>query len=235
MEYLVVIAVCIVFLIVLKFAWQVRIRDLKKFKEIGYDKSLNEITDKLPENKEICKTILKKLNNEKVKIKESSDKDNKTSLYIVLTDSILIANINDTFTRVQTMAHECLHSIQNRRTLLFNFFYSNIYFIYFLCICILSLLRLNTHGMLHLFILTILGGIYYAIRSYLEMDAMTKAKPLAKEYIGEQGSLTKEEEKKILDNYDIINQIGIKLTDYNLIINCTIKVIIYAIIMAILG
>lgn len=233
MEYLVVIAVCIVFLIVLKFAWQVRIRDLKKFKEIGYDKNLNEITDKLPENKEICKTILKKLNNEKVKIKESSDKDNKTSLYIVLTDSILIANINDTFTRVQTMAHECLHSIQNRRTLLFNFFYSNIYFIYFLCICILSLLRLNTHGMLHLFILTILGGIYYAIRSYLEMDAMTKAKPLAKEYIEEQGSLTKEEEKKILDNYDMINEIGIKLTDYNLIINCTIKVIIYAVIMAV--
>lgn len=233
MEYLIVIGICIIFLIVLKFAWSIKISDIKKMKEIGYDKELNEITNKLPENKEICQQILKKLNNEKVKIKEGEDKENKTSLYIALSDSILIANINDTFTRVQTMAHECLHSIQNRRTLLFNFAYSNIYFIYFLCICILSLLRLNEHGMLHLFILTTLGIIYYAIRSYLEMDAMTKAKPLAKEYIEEQEILTEEEKNRVLNNYDVINDIGIKLTNYTLMMNCTIKVIIYAGILSI--
>lgn len=233
MEYLVVIGICIIFLIILKFAWNIKISNIKKIKKVGYDKDLNEITNRLPENKEICQSILRKLNNEKVKIKESEDKENKTSLYIAISDSILIANINDTFTRVQTMAHECLHSIQNRRTLLFNFIYSNIYFIYFLCICILSLLRLNEHGMLHLFVLTILGVIYYAIRSYLEMDAMTKAKPLAKEYIEEQGILTIEEKNKVLDNYDLINEIGIKLTNYILIINCTIKIIIYTGILAI--
>jgi len=233
MEYLVVIGICIIFLIILKFAWNIKVSDIKKMKKVGYDKDLNDITNKLPENKEICQSILKKLGNEKVKIKESEDKENKTSLYIAISDSILIANINDTFTRVQTMAHECLHSIQNRRTLLFNFIYSNIYFIYFLCICILSLLRLNEHGMLHLFVLTILGVIYYAIRSYLEMDAMTKAKPLAKEYIEEQGILTIEEKNKVLDNYDVINDIGIKLTNYILIINCTIKIIIYAGILAV--
>lgn len=233
MEYLIVIGICIIFLIVLKFAWSIKISDIKKMKKVGYDKELNEITNKLPENKEICQYILKKLNNEKVKIKESEDKENKTSLYIVLSDSILIASINDTFTRVQTMAHECLHSIQNRRTLIFNFIYSNIYFIYFLCICILSLLRLNEYGMLYLFILTILGTIYYAIRSYLEMDAMTKARPLAKEYIEEQGILTEEEQNRVLDNYDIINDIGIKMTNYILIINCTMKIIICAGILAI--
>lgn len=233
MEYLIVIGICIIFLIVLKFAWSIKISDIKKMKKIGYDKELNEITNKLPANKEICQYILKKLGNEKVKIKESEDKENKTSLYIALSDSILIANINDTFTRVQTMAHECLHSVQNRRTLTFNFIYSNIYFIYFLCICILSILRLNERGMLHLFILTILGIIYYAIRSYLEMDAMTKAKPLAKEYIEEQGILTVEEKNKVLENYDVINDIGIKMTNYILIMNCTVKVIIYAVILAI--
>jgi hypothetical protein len=233
MEYLIVIGICIIFLIVLKFAWSIKISDIKKVKRIGYDKELNEITNKMPENKEICKYLLKKLNNEKVKLKESEDKDNKTSLYIALTNTILIANINDTFTRVQTMAHECLHSIQNRRTLLFNFFYSNIYFIYFLCICILSLLRLNEYKMMHLFILTILGAIYYAIRSYIEMDAMTKAKPLAKEYMEEQRELTLEEQNKVLENYDIINNIAIKMTNYTLIINCTAKVIIYALILSI--
>ena len=34
---------------------------INKLKELGYDKGLNEITNKLPENKEICKDILKML------------------------------------------------------------------------------------------------------------------------------------------------------------------------------
>ena len=232
MEYLIIIAVCIIFLVVLKFAWNIKIKDVKKLKEIGYSEELNEITNKLPENKEICKSILNILNNEKVVIKESEN--NTASFYLVLNNTILIANIKNTFTRVQTIAHECLHSIQNRRTLLFNFIYSNIYIIYFLCICILSLLKLNQYPMVHLFILTILSFIYYAIRGYLEMDAMTKAKPLAKEYMEQEGTLSKEEQKKILDNYEIINEIGIKMTNYKLIINVTAKIIMYTIILAVL-
>ena len=126
MEYFIIIIICIIFLLILKFAWQIKLKEIKKVKEIGYDKELNEITNKLPENKEICESILKKLGNEKVEIKE--EKESKSSFYFVLTNSILIANIKDTFTRVQTIAHECLHSIQNRRTLLFNFVFSNLYF-----------------------------------------------------------------------------------------------------------
>lgn len=231
MEYLIIIAVCIIFLVVLKFAWNIKIKDVKKLKEIGYSEELNEITNKLPENKEICKSILNILNNEKVVIKESEN--NTASFYLVLNNTILIANIKNTFTRVQTIAHECLHSIQNRRTLLFNFIYSNIYIIYFLCICILSLLKLNQYPMVHLFTLTILSFIYYAIRGYLEMDAMTKAKPLSKEYMEQEGTLSNEEQKKILDNYEIINEIGIKMTNYKLIINVTAKIIIYTIILAV--
>ena len=61
MEYIVVIIISIIFLLILKFAWNIKIRDLKTIKEIGYSKELNEITNKLPANKEVCKTILKKL------------------------------------------------------------------------------------------------------------------------------------------------------------------------------
>ena len=231
MEYLIVILICIIFLLLLKFAWQIKISDIKKLKEIGYDKSLNDITNKLPENKEICKTILQKLKNENVMIKEENKI--KTSLYLVFNNSIIIANIKDSFTRVQTIAHECLHSIQNRRTLMFNFIYSNIYFMYFFIICILSILKLNHYPMIHLFCLTLISFIYYAIRSYLEMDAMTKAKPLAREYIDDTKILDKEEINKIMENYDKINEIGIKMTNYKLIINCTTKIIIYAIIVMI--
>lgn len=229
MEYIIIIIASILFLLILKFAWNIKIKDIKKIKEIGFNKELNEITNKLPENKEICKTILKKLNNENVEIKES---ENEASFYFVLTNSILIANIKNTFSRVQTICHECLHSIQNRRTLLFNFFFSNIYLIYFFVICILSFFKLNFYPMAYLFILTILGFIYYAVRSSLEMDAMIKAKTLTKEYLQEEGSLTNEEQEIILKNCEEINKVGIPLTNFKLAFNCTWKIIFYCCIVA---
>ncbi len=228
MEYIVAIIVSLAFLLILKFAWNIKIKDIKKLKEIGFNKKLNEITNKLPENKQICETILRKLNNKNVDIKES---DNESSFYFVLNNSILIANIRNTFTRVQTICHECLHSIQDKRTLLFNFFFSNIYFIYFFVICILTILKLNSYPMLHLFILTILGFIYYSVRSSLEMDAMTKAKPLTKEYLQEEGTLNKEEQELILKNCEEINKIGIPLTNYKLSFNCTVKIIVYCLVV----
>lgn len=232
MQYVAIIIISIITLIILKFAWNIKIKDIKKIKKLGYNKDLNQITNKLPENKEICKNILKKLNNEKVKIEE--DNNNKTSLYLVLSDSILIANIKDTFTRVQTIAHECLHSIQNRKTLIFNFVFSNIYFIYFIVVCILGILKISKNfETLSLFILIMASFVHYTIRSYLEMDAMTKAKPLAKEYMEEEGSLNKEEQKEILENYEIINDIGIKLTNYILIAKCIFKLIMYLLILII--
>lgn len=232
MQYVAIIIINILTLIILKFAWNIKIKDIKKIKKLGYNKDLNQITNKLPENKEICKNILKKLNNEKVKIEE--DNNNKTSLYLVLSDSILIANIKDTFTRVQTIAHECLHSIQNRKTLIFNFVFSNIYFIYFIVVCILGILKISKNfETLSLFILIMASFVHYTIRSYLEMDAMTKAKPLAKEYMEEEGSLNKEEQKEILENYEIINDIGIKLTNYILIAKCIFKLIMYLLILII--
>ena len=229
MEYIVIIVSSIIFLGTLKFAWNIRLKDIKKLKELGYNKELNEITNKLPENKQICQTILKKLHNETVEIKESTD--NKASLYIVLSNSILIANIKDTFTRVQTIAHECLHSVQNKRTLYFNFIFSNIYFFYFLVICILTFMRLNSYPMLLLFGLVILGCTYYTVRSSLEMDAMIKATPLTKEYIEEEGTLNKQEQETILQNCETINQIGIPLTNFQLVLNCTVKVILYSLIV----
>ena len=238
MEYIIIIVISLIFLLILKHAWNIKIKDIKKLKEIGYDKTLNEITNKLPENKEICKSILKKLNNENVNIKEEEENKQNTknknataSLYIAITNTIFIADIKNTFTRVQTIAHECLHSVQNRKTLLFNFIFSNLYFLYFIAVCILSILKMNSFPMLSLWVLAFLSAIYYAVRSYLEMDAMTKAKPLTKEYLLEEGSLSKEEQETILDNLETINEIGIKLTNFSLIAKCIIKIIVLAIIL----
>lgn len=228
MKYIFIICICVLTMIILKFVWSIKIRDIKKLKELGYDKGLNEITNKLPENKEICKDFLKMLNNENVKIEESEG--NQASLYMVLSNSIIIANIKNTFTRVQTVAHECLHSIQDKRTLLFNFIFSNIYFIYFVAICILAILKINPLPNTVLFALAIFSFINYIIRSYLEMDAMTNAKPLAEQYLKREGTLTEKEQETILNNYDEINNIGIKLYNYTLITKNLIKIIIYSVI-----
>ena len=225
MEYILIICISLITLAVLKFVWGIRIKDIKLLKELGFDKKLNEITNKLPENREICNDILKILGNENVNVKENEG--NQASLYIAISNSIIIANIKNTFTRVQTIAHECLHSVQNRRTLIFNFILSNLYIIYFISKIILTIFKLNPCKINIGFGFVILGFIQYTIRSYLEMDAMIKAPVLAEKYIQQKNTLTNEEQKAIFDNYKIINTIGIKLSNYSLIANQFIKLIIY--------
>ena len=228
------IIVLIMLLIVIGIGYYIFNIKIKEMKNAGYNKRLDEIASRFPENEEICKEILEKINNTKVKIKENEDKENKTSLYIAISDTIFIANIKDTYTRIQTIAHECLHSIQSRKLLLFNFIYSNIYILYFVISIILTILGIFKDTKLQIIILLILSFFYYVIRSYLETDAMTKAKYLAKEYmmdyIQTNPIATKEEVEDIIKEYDRINNLGIPATNFILMVNCIVKIIIYTII-----
>ena len=207
------------------------LKNAKPLKQMAESNELNNIVDKFPENIEICKSILKKLGNESIEIQE--DNESKTSLYIAISNKIVIANIRNNFARVQTIAHECLHSVQDRKLLLFNFVYSNLYIIYFIAICLLTIFGNIKDGMLHIEILTISGFIYYAVRSYLETDAMTKARYIAKEYIDENNLCSKEKLNKLIKQYDELNKIGIPLYNYNLLFNVMLKILIYCIIFAI--
>ena len=230
MEYIITIIVSVLTIIILKFAFGVKQKDMKIIKEIGYDKELNNITNLLPENKQVCEDILKKLGNTEVKIEESQDENNKTSFYSVISNSIIIANIKDTFTRIQTIVHECLHSVQNRKMLLFNFIFSNIYLLYFFVICILTIFKIVKQPIYQVVILLLLGIIYYAVRSYLETDAMTRAPYLAKEYMQESNKLSNKEIQKVMQNYETLNKIGIPMTNFSLIVSVLVKVIIYCVI-----
>ena len=60
MEYLILAIVIIVLVLMLKFIFKFNIKEIK---EIGVNKKLDELTKKFPENTEICKWYLKKLNN----------------------------------------------------------------------------------------------------------------------------------------------------------------------------
>ena len=228
MEFIVLLIIVIMINLILRFIFDVNI---KKIKEIGEDKQLDKLTQKYPENIEICKDYLKKLNNKNVKIEE--DKNSNATLYLVTSNKIFIANLKDSYARIQTIAHECLHSIQSKKLLWFNFIFSNIYLLYFFIIFILAILKLLPYKMLFLAILIIFGFVFYVVRSYLENDAMIKAKFLAKEYMQEKDISSQEEIDKIIKKYDELNDIGIKCTNFQLLSNVLMKIIILLIILII--
>ena len=89
------------------------------------------------------------------------------------------------------------------------------------------------HKMMFLTILTILGMTFYVVRAYLENDAMIKARFLAKEYLQDQKISNKEEIDKIIKKYDELNDIGIKCTNFQLLSNVFLKIIILLIIFII--
>lgn len=231
MEQILILMICVITILVLGLI--IRVTG-KQIKQIGEDKELNELTKPFPSNKEICKTILKQLHNDTVTIEEANDKE--TTLYIALTNKIVIANIKNiyAYTRVQTIAHECLHSIQDRALLLFNFFFSNFYFIYFAVALILTMLGMVKNTMLQTAILLILGAIYYFVRSFLETDAMTKAKYVAKEYLEDNQITNGENIEKLVNKYDRLNNAGIKYINYRLFCNCIMKVALYSLVCVIL-
>ncbi len=228
MEFIVLLIIVIVVYLILRFIFDFNV---KKIKELGEDKELDKLTQKYPENVEICKWYLKKLKNKNVKIEE--DKNSNATLYLVMSNKIFIANLKESYTRIQTIAHECLHSIQSKKLLWFNFIFSNVYLVYFGVICILALLKILPMKMTFLSIFIVFSLVYYAVRTYLENDAMIKARFLAKEYMQEKAISTREEIDRIVDKYDELNDIGIRCTNFKFLSSILIKVIILAVIFLI--
>lgn len=225
LEYVIIIAISIIFLAIMWFILEI---NFKKIKEIGENKELDELTNSFPENIDICKSILNKLGNTDVTIKE--EKENEASLYVVVNNSITIANIRKSFTRIQTIAHECLHSVQSKKMLWFNFIFTNIYLVYFLVISILTIINIIPNPMVYLCVLIIMGLVQYSVRSMLETDAMTKARYVAKEYLEENNICSKEDIEKIVTQYDKLNSPGIKLVNFDILARNLIKIIVYSLI-----
>ena len=219
---LIIIIVAIIAIITIFFMMKTNVKELEK---IALDKELNSIAEKFPDNTEICKSILKKLENETTQIEEAQKSE--ATLYIAIQDKISIGNTHKSFTRIQTIAHECLHSIQDRKMLIFNFIYSNIYLLYFAIICILVILKKLDNTMMYSNIFLILSFIYYVVRVFLENDAMIKAQYIAKEYMQEQAVATEEEVNKIFEGFQNLNKGLIKGTNCNLFTGIMIKLVIF--------
>ena len=229
MELLIIIAILIITIILIRIVYKINIKQIKQIGENS--KKLDEIVKRYPSNIEICRSILKELNNEKVRIQE--DKEANNCLYIAVLDKILIANMRDSFTRIQTIAHECLHSVQDKRILLFNFIYSCFYLIFFYVLFLLGIFKMLPNKMLFISIYVILSYIYFFVRSYLENDAMIKARFLAKDYMEAVNISTKDEIQEIIQEYDKLNNLGIKTVNYSLFSKTIFKTIILCLIFLI--
>ena len=228
MEYAILIFILISTLIIIKIGLNIKIKDLQKIKQIAYSDENNNLIKDFPDNKQICKEMLKMLNNSTVTVEDAKDEKSKTSVYLVMQNKIIIANIDKTFTRIQTIAHECVHSVQNKVMLKFNFIISNINTIYFLAISILTILG-KTNNLAQNILLAILIALQFAfftVRNLLETDAMIRAEALSKEYI--EKTVSKEKTNKIISKYKELNKVGIKAYTFMLIIKMIIKPVLYS-------
>lgn len=230
MELIVLLVVSIIVLLILAGVLKFNLRNIKLIKQIGESKELNRLTNNLPENEQICRDILTILHNEDVKVKVDNE-NLQASLYIVATNSILIANIKNTFTRVQTIAHECIHSVQDKRLLWFNFIFSNIYLLYFGIITILAIFNKLPEVNSFAILLVGMSMLLYFVRSYIENDAMIKARYLAKEYMERNNDLIKQcDVDLVIENYDRLNAVGVKFYNFKLLFDYVVKIVVFSVV-----
>ena len=230
MSLIIILFLILFILIFLKVILQI---DLTTLKQLSNNRKLNDITNSFPSNLEICKKIAGMIGNKTVKIEE--DSKSKTSMYLVLTNKISVSNKKDNFTRIQNIAHDCILSMQDKKVLWSSFIFSNIYLIYFVIAIILTICGIYKDAMFQIAILTLLGFVFFFLKSYLETDAIIKARYLAREYMKFEKILKPEEMQEILGNYDLINKIGVKIMNYKLILYILLTVFIYAITAYICG
>jgi len=214
---------------------------MKKLKTLKDNEKLESITNNFPEDIQIAEEILDIIAKEKTgqftrpKIEQSEN--TKTSLYIVVTNKILIANMKNNYARIQTIAHECIHSSQSKAFLFLNFIISNVNMLMFLIITGLTLFSVIKINILLALGLTCMLLTQFSIRIYLEIDAMKRARHLAEEYINsktvENNALvvSKEDIAKLLESYDKLNEQGIPFMIDHYFTRSIIPILIY-IVMA---
>ena len=81
MEFIIIAIVLVILLILIKTIYKINIKELKAIGE--NNKELDEIVKKYPSNVEICKTYLKKLQNEEVIIQEEKENEIKQKYQVI--------------------------------------------------------------------------------------------------------------------------------------------------------
>lgn len=157
--------------------------------EVLYNDNISLKLKELGTNEVIATDILNYIGNKKTKVETNEDPKVKASFYNGNTNKIVIKNTCDLedYSRVVHIAHECIHSIQDKKLIKTQFILSNIQILYFLGIFIYFFYNKNME--LRLWLLLVQVFIFIAtffIKVTLESDASYRGPQLAFEYLEEK-------------------------------------------------
>lgn len=151
--------------------------------------------------KELCENILKQIGNEDVKIE--LDNSSNTSLYVFLTNTIIISNKKvktkksideQNKSKLLVTAHECAHSIQPKYLQWMNFILTNLEILMFLAILFITFILKYANPILT-YVYMVISMFSIGVRHYLEMDATIKSVKITAKHLQNNGV----EKKKIID------------------------------------
>ncbi len=224
MEYIICFIGILIMLGIVYILMGTRIKELKRLKnKPEYD----AITAKLADNMTLGKLILTKLGNQHTIIEETNDLQ---TLYIAISDKITVSKEEKNYTRVQTLVHECIHSIQPRKILLFHFIFGNIYFLSIFVVSILTIFHMIPNKILTFNILLIMAILFFTVKIYLELDAMTRAPFITEKILKENESISEEEKRKLQKGYQEVNKIAVPYSVFVMLFNVCIPIAIYLLI-----
>ena len=175
MAALILIILIIIALYVLNY------KTLKDTKAFASDEELDKLTEVLPSNEEICMDIGEMLGST---CKVELDNKSKSSAYIFFSDKIILSNTKSSqknFSRVLFIAHECVHSVQEKSMHIINFILANISNLYDIFLIVLLLMRKASLELVTVsFIISILSFYY---RIILETDAVYRSVIYSRKYL----------------------------------------------------
>lgn len=155
-------------------------------KEITFDNDLSPKAEKLPDNLEMTREMLKITGNTHTKVEYNQDEKSEVSFYNHSKDIIIIKNSKEKgdYSRIINTAHECVHATQKPILLKANKWLSNIQILYFLFIAIYMFYNKNETLALVLIsieILILLATFFAKV--VIESDASYRAINLANKYL----------------------------------------------------
>ncbi|MBE5813135.1 MAG: hypothetical protein E7314_05720 [Clostridiales bacterium] len=154
--------------------------------EVIHDEEISPILKNIGDNEVIAKEILGNLNNTHTGVEKNKDEKIKASFYNCNTDKIVIKDTKDLedLSRVVHIAHECVHSLQDKKLQKIHFFISNIQILYFLAIFIYFFYNKNIELRFTLLLVQVfIFFITFFIKVVLESDATYRAVLVSLEYL----------------------------------------------------
>lgn len=151
-----------------------------------FNSEISTAVANLGNNETLARSILKYLGNTHTKVQKNKDENAKVSFYTCISDTITISINKDSkeLSRFVHVAHECVHSIQNKALLLFHFLISNIQILYFLAIFIYFFYTDQQEIKFSLLLIQVfIFFITFFIKVVLESDASYRALSVASSYI----------------------------------------------------